>query len=128
MLIAQGVDAAIVEQHGLVSQETATAMARAVRQSLHADIGIGLSGVPGPGELEGKPMGLAYVAVATATDLVQRELRVPPRRITIKRRVSNTALIELRKLLTATNLASSGGPQGGPLCQSRVPENDRTLR
>ena len=29
------------------------------------------------------------------------ELRVPPRRITIKRRVSNQALIELRKLVDA---------------------------
>ncbi len=101
MLLAQGVAAATLEQHGVVSQATATAMARAVRQSLHADVGIGLSGVLGPAELEGKPMGLAYVAIATATEVVERELRVPPRRITIKRRVSNTALIELRKLLAA---------------------------
>jgi len=128
MLIAHGIPAATVAQHGVVSQETATAMARAVRQSLRADIGIGLSGVPGPAEFEGKPMGLAYVAIATATDLVQRELRVPPRRITIKRRVSNTALIELRKLLAARIPASSGDPQGGPPCQSQVLENDRTPR
>lgn len=128
MLIAQGVPAATVAQHGAVSQETAAAMARAVRQSLHADIGLGLSGVPGPSELEGKPMGLAYVAIATATDLVQRELRVPPRRITIKRRVSNTALIELRKLLAATGPANTAGLPAGPPCQSRVPENDRTPR
>lgn len=101
MLMAQGVAAATLKQYGVVSQETATAMARAVRQSLHADVGIGLSGVPGPAALEGKPMGLAYVAIATATDVVERELRVPPRRITLKRRVSNTALIELRKLLAA---------------------------
>jgi nicotinamide-nucleotide amidase len=101
MLIAQGVAAATLKQYGGVSQETATAMARAVRQSLHADVGIGLSGVPGPAALEGKPMGLAYVASATATDVVERELRVPPRRITLKRRVSNTALIELRKWLAA---------------------------
>ena len=128
MLITHGIPAATVEQHGVVSQETATAMARAVRQSLRADIGIGLSGVPGPSEFEGKPMGLAYIAIATATDLVQRELRVPPRRITIKRRVSNTALIELRKLLAARIPASSGDPQGGPPCQSQVLENDRTPR
>ncbi len=101
MLIAQGVAAATLEQHGVVSQEAAVAMARAVRQVLNADVGIGLSGVPGPSPLEGKPMGLAYVAIATATDVVKLELRVPPRRITIKRRVSNTALIELRKWLAA---------------------------
>jgi len=112
MLVAQGVDAAIVERHGLVSQETATAMARAVRQTLNADIGIGISGVPGPSEFEGKPMGLAYIAVATADDCVERELRVPPRRITVKRRVSNTALIELRKLLAIRNPASTAGLPG----------------
>ncbi len=99
MLIAQGVSGATLQQHGVVSQETATAMARAVRRTLNADIGIGLSGVPGPSELEGKPMGLAYIAIATATEVRELELRVPPRRITIKRRVSNTALIELRKWL-----------------------------
>ena len=44
-------------------------------------------------------MGLAYIAIATATEVKEMELRVPPRRITIKRRVSNTALIELCKLV-----------------------------
>ncbi|PON17658.1 hypothetical protein C2W62_12060 [Candidatus Entotheonella serta] len=105
MLIAQVVPAATVQQHGIVSQETATAMAQAVRQGLNTDVGIGLSGVPGPSELEGRPMGLAYATIATATDVVERELRVPPRRITIKRRVSNTALIELRKLLAVRPFA-----------------------
>jgi nicotinamide mononucleotide (NMN) deamidase PncC len=103
-------------------------MARAVRHLLHADIGIGLSGVPGPSEFEGRSMGLAYVAIATATDLVERELRVPPRRITIKRRVSNTALIELRKLLAVRDLANTGGPLDGSLSQTQALENDRTLR
>lgn len=128
MLMAQGVAAATVERHGLVSQETATAMARAVRQALNADIGIGLSGVPGPSELEGKPVGLAYVAIATPTDLVQRELRLPPRRITIKRRVSNTALIELHKWLAARGPANTGALPDGPPCQTQALESDRTLQ
>ena len=76
-------------------------MARAVRLSHHADVGIGLSGVPGLSQMEGKPMGLAYLAIVTDRQLKELELRVPPRRITVKRRVSNTALIELRKLLSA---------------------------
>lgn len=58
-LIAQGISAETLNQHGIVSQKTATAMAQTIRQTLMADIGIGLSGVPGPAELEGKPMGLA---------------------------------------------------------------------
>ncbi len=102
MAVVNGVPAGIIQQHGNVSQETATAMAQAVREQLGADFGIGLTGVPGPSELEGKPLGLAYLAIASATEVKELELRVPPRRITVKRRVSNTALIELYKLLSAT--------------------------
>jgi len=47
----------------------------------------------------GKPVGLAYVSIASASTVYAQEMRVPPRRITMKRRVSNTALIELCKLL-----------------------------
>jgi len=99
MLKAAGVADEIVHQHGMVSQACATAMARAVRERLGVDFGIGLSGVPGPSELEGKPLGLAFLAIAGAGRLKELELRLPPRRITVKRRVSNTALIELRRLL-----------------------------
>jgi nicotinamide mononucleotide (NMN) deamidase PncC len=76
-------------------------MGRAIRERLGADFGIGLTGVPGPAALEGKPMGLAYLAMVNNTEVKEWQVRVPPRRITIKRRVSNNALIELCKLLTA---------------------------
>ena len=98
-LRAAGIADAIVRQHGMVSQASATAMARAARERLGADFGIGLSGAPGPSELEGKPLGLAFVAIAGGDRVKEQELRLPPRRITVKRRVSNTALIELRRLL-----------------------------
>lgn len=99
MLTAAGVDQAIIRQHGLVSQESATAMAVTIRERLGADFGIGLSGAPGSAGLAGKPLGLAYVAIASTTQLKQLELQLPRRQITVKRRVSNTALIELRRLL-----------------------------
>ena len=101
MKIANGVPAEIIEKHGAVSQETANAMAQAVRQAMGADFGIGIAGVAGPGEVDGKPMGLAFVAIADANDVREFGLRVPPRRVVIKRRLSNQALIELRKLITA---------------------------
>ena len=75
------------------------AMAQAVRTQFHATFGIGVTGVPGPGELAGKPVGLAYVAIASAETVHTQEMRVAPRRITLKRRVSNAALIELSKRL-----------------------------
>lgn len=100
MLTALGVPATVLREHGLVSQASATAMGRAIRERLGADFGIGLTGVPGPAALEGKPMGLAYLAMVNSTEVKEWQMRVPPRRITIKRRVSNNALIELCKLLT----------------------------
>jgi nicotinamide mononucleotide (NMN) deamidase PncC len=47
--------------------------------------------------VEGQPVGLAYFSIASA--VYAQEVRVPPRRITMKGRASDTALIELCKLL-----------------------------
>lgn len=61
-----GVDANLITGHGAVSEAVAAAMARGVRERLDADVGVGITGVAGPGtEEEGKPVGLVYVAVAT---------------------------------------------------------------
>jgi hypothetical protein len=58
-----------------------------------------------------KPAGLAYLAIANASGVQEHELRVAPRRITIKRRVANSALIALCKLLR--DLAGDGIQRGG---------------
>ena len=99
MHMAHGVPAGVLQRYGVVSQENATAMAHAIRVHLGADVGIGVTGVLGPSPLAGKPVGLAYLAIVSASAVHAQEIRVPPRRVTIKRRVSNTALIELCKLL-----------------------------
>jgi PncC family amidohydrolase len=62
------VDGDVLERHGAVSQEVALAMARGARRRLETDVGVGITGVAGPGaEEDGKPAGLVYVAVATPT-------------------------------------------------------------
>lgn len=99
--IASGVPAEIIEKHGAISAETAEAMAKAIREKLGADFGIGITGVAGPDSLEGKPAGQIYIAIAGPDEVKGFEMRVPPRRIVIKRRASNTALTELRKMITA---------------------------
>jgi len=106
IMASNGVPKETIENHGVVSQETATAMANAVRDSLNADYGIGIAGVLGPSEVEGKPVGLAYVAIVGSDSVKEFELRVPPRRVVIKRRLANQALIELRKLVVASGGAS----------------------
>ena len=99
---AYGVPAETIAKHGGVSQETATAMARTIALNMGADYGIGITGVAGPSEEERKPVGLMYVAIVGPAGEKELQLRVPPRRITIKRRASNTALIELNRLVNAS--------------------------
>ena len=98
-MLAAGVPPAVIENNGLVSKETALAMAEAVRLGLNAGYGIGIAGAAGPGKEGGRPTGTAYMAIVGPNRSKEMELRVPPRLVTIKRRMSNTALIELRKLI-----------------------------
>jgi nicotinamide-nucleotide amidase len=58
-----GVPAEILDQYGAVSEETARAMAHAVRERLGVDIGLGITGVAGPDKQENKPVGTVYIAV-----------------------------------------------------------------
>ncbi|MDA8394890.1 MAG: CinA family protein [Candidatus Dormibacteraeota bacterium] len=60
-----GVPADLLLQMGAVSEQVALAMARGVRQELGAHLGVGITGVAGPGHSELKPPGLVYVAVAS---------------------------------------------------------------
>ncbi len=112
MKIASGVPADVIERHGAISQQTAHAMAAVAADSLGADYGIGITGVAGPERVEDHPPGLAYLSIVGTGEGKEMEMRVPPRRVTIKRRMSNTALIELRKLLTAANPGAKVPPGG----------------
>lgn len=59
-----GVPSETLAQYGVVSTETALAMAQAARERVGADVGIGITGVAGPDEQEGKPVGTVHVALA----------------------------------------------------------------
>ncbi len=54
-----------LQQFGVVSKETVSAMAQNVRNILNADIGVATSGIAGPsGGTEKKPVGTVWIAVA----------------------------------------------------------------
>ncbi len=58
-----GVPPKILEQYGAISEETARAMAHAVRERLGADYGLGINGVAGPEKQEDKAAGTVHIAI-----------------------------------------------------------------
>ena len=71
-----GVGGETIERHGVVSCETAAAMATGARALLESDLAVSTTGIAGPGGAEdGKPVGTVCFAVATP-DGVRSERRV----------------------------------------------------
>ncbi len=97
--IAYGVKPDLIERHGAVSPQVAADMARAARAGLAADIGIGITGVAGPAEMEGKPAGTVFIAIDNGKENKLIEGHYPPLRHQVKRRAVYHALFELRKML-----------------------------
>lgn len=58
-----GVDANLLDRVGAVDGEVARQMALGVRRVCGADIGVATTGVAGPAEQDGKPVGTVFVAV-----------------------------------------------------------------
>ena len=59
-----GVPAELVDEHGVVSEACARAMAEGARSLLGATYAVSTTGVAGPDRQEGKPVGTVYVGVA----------------------------------------------------------------
>jgi len=101
MKIGFGVDGSLIKEFGVISAEVAEAMATAARDQMKADIGIGITGVAGPGEVEGKPVGTVYIGISDGRTTRSLRTGFPQHRRRIKRYAAMTALAELRKMLTA---------------------------
>ena len=68
-----GVPAAMLAEYGAVSAQTVEAMAVGVRRVARADVGVATTGIAGPGgATPTKPVGLAFVAAASAERTVVR--------------------------------------------------------
>ena len=98
-----GVPAEMIEAHGAVSSEVALALAQGARERLGADIGIGITGVAGPGGgTEEKPVGLVWITVAGAgAEPVTRSVNLPGGRADVRDRAGTVAMHLLRRSLLA---------------------------
>lgn len=96
-----GVPGPLLESFGAVSAETAGALAAGARERLGATYGIGATGVAGPTEQEGHPVGTVHLAVSGPAGAAVRSLRLPGDRDRVRQLTVTAALDLLRKHLLA---------------------------
>jgi nicotinamide-nucleotide amidase len=96
-----GVDRRLIEEHGAVSEQVARALAGGVCARIGADVGVGVTGVAGPGGgTESKPVGLVWLSVAGPDGAsITRSVNLPGGRADIRDRATTVALHMLRRLL-----------------------------
>jgi nicotinamide-nucleotide amidase len=100
-----GVPPELIDAHGAVSQEVAEALADGARVRLGADVGVGITGVAGPGGgTEEKPVGLVWLSVSTGShppaEPLTRSVNLPGGRADIRDRATTVALHLVRRALT----------------------------
>jgi nicotinamide-nucleotide amidase len=82
---------------GAVSAEVAVALAEGIRRRVGSTIGVGITGVAGPGGgSEEKPVGTVHVAISHAGGVKERGARFPGERENIRWQASQTALDMVR--------------------------------
>ncbi len=95
-----GVPAALIEEHGAVSEPVAVAMAEAVRAPAGSAVGIGITGIAGPdGGSDAKPVGTVAVAVLAGSARRVRTFQFIGARDQVKYQSAQGALNMLRLLL-----------------------------
>lgn len=94
-----GVPESVVEQHGVVSAECAQEMATRVRELTEATYGLATTGVAGPDEQEGKPVGTVFVAVAGPDRVDVRRLALDGTRSDIQDQTCEAVLALLEERL-----------------------------
>jgi competence/damage-inducible protein CinA-like protein len=99
------VPASLLDEHGAVSPEVAIALAEGARARFGADIGVGITGIAGPGGgTADKPVGTVHLCVAGPDGRELRALRLPGSRSAVRERSVTRSMHLLRAVLL-------GGPK-----------------
>jgi nicotinamide-nucleotide amidase len=96
-----GVPAMLIAERGAVSPEVAEALADGTIERFDADIGVGITGVAGPGGgTEEKPVGYVCLCVKSADGrMLARDPKLPGRREDVRDRSVSVAMHMIRRLL-----------------------------
>ncbi|MGE3276059.1 MAG: competence/damage-inducible protein A [Vicinamibacterales bacterium] len=95
-----GVPAALIAANGAVSEPVASAMAEGIRRVARTEVGVGITGIAGPGGgSEEKPVGTVCIAVAAEAGSRVRTFRFPGNRELVKAFSALTAIDMVRRLL-----------------------------
>ena len=96
-----GVPAQLIEDRGAVSPEVAEALAAGAMESFGADLGVGVTGVAGPGGgTAAKPIGYVCICVgSSAGRRLARDLQLPGNRDDVRDRSVSVAMHMIRRFL-----------------------------
>lgn len=97
---AVGVAPETIKEHGAVSAEVAVALAEGARERAGAEVGVGVTGIAGPGGgSEEKPVGLVWLSVVSPDGEITRSVRLPGGRADVRERAVTVAMHLIRRLL-----------------------------
>ncbi|AYE96101.1 competence/damage-inducible protein A [Mycobacterium paragordonae] len=98
-----GVDAALIEEHGAVSEPVAEAMAAGALKRFDADTAVAITGIAGPGGgTDEKPVGTVCFTVALGDGpKITRTLRLPGNRSDVRERSTTVAMHLLLRALSS---------------------------
>jgi nicotinamide-nucleotide amidase len=102
------VPAELIAAVGAVSPEVGRALADGARSRFGADIGIGITGIAGPGGgTPEKPVGMVCVCVSGAGGRLERTLQLPGGRAVVRDRTTTAVMHLLRRLLVEGGAAEA---------------------
>ena len=95
-----GVPLTLIETHGAVSEPVAIAMAEGIRERASVDVGVGVTGIAGPGGgTPEKPVGTVAIAAVIGSTTSVRTFRFHGEREQVKFQASQAALDMVRRML-----------------------------
>jgi nicotinamide-nucleotide amidase len=94
-----GVDPGLVAEHGTVGPRITEALALAVRERTGADLGLAVTGVAGPTQVDDLPVGTCVWALAGPDGVEVHERRIPGDRQQVIARLGTAALDLVRRRL-----------------------------